>query len=45
MIRGHLGDLIAMPPLPDDARQPVAEMLITDNATGRTTEKEVTDHA
>ncbi len=44
-IREHLGDLLSMPPMPDDTREKAAEIVITDNATGKVAEQEVTDHA
>lgn len=45
IVRDYLGDLLTMPPLPTGDRQTVAEAIITDNATGAQTFKEVSDHA
>lgn len=45
IVRDYLGELVAMPPMPTDDRQVVAEAIITENATGKQTYKEVTDHA
>ncbi|WP_417724571.1 hypothetical protein [Salipiger sp.] len=45
VIRDWLGDLTAMPPMPDHLRRKVADLFITDHDTGKTTHKEVTDNA
>lgn len=44
IIREHLGDLLTMPPLPDEATDVVADAILTDPNTGKTREKEITDH-
>lgn len=44
-IRDYLEDLIRMPPMPDETRAPVAEMLVIDNSTGAETVKEISDYA
>jgi hypothetical protein len=45
IVRNHLGDLLAVPPRPRDHHTVVADMIITDNATGKTKHIEVKDHA
>ncbi len=45
LIRDHLEDLVRMPPMPDDGQQITASAIITDNATGKETFKEIRDHA
>lgn len=44
IIRDMLDDLVKCPPLASDARDKVADMIVTDNETGRIVEKEVSDH-
>ena len=44
IIRSHIDDLTMMPPMPDDLRQVVAHLMITDRETGKTMHKEVRDH-
>lgn len=43
LIHDHLGDLLSIPPYYGE-REVVADMIITDNATGKVTHKEVSDH-
>jgi len=43
LIHDHLGDLLSIPPYYGE-RAVVADMFITDNATGKVTHKEVSDH-
>ncbi|WP_333826865.1 hypothetical protein [Pararhodobacter sp.] len=44
IVRDHLGDLLTIPPRPADHRLSVtAEMIVTDNATGKVKEMEVSD--
>lgn len=45
LVRDYLQDLITMPPLPSGDREIVAEAVITDNATGKQSFKEISDHA
>lgn len=45
LIRNHLHDLITCPPLPAEDKETAADALITDNATGTVTHKEIKDHA
>lgn len=45
IIHDLLEDLIRMPPMPDDTRVVSADAIITDNVTGKTVHKEITDHA
>lgn len=45
IIRDYTGDLLSMPPIPSGDRQIVAEAVITDNATGKQSFKEISDHA
>ncbi|HEV8033937.1 hypothetical protein [Yoonia sp.] len=45
IVRNHLGDLLAVPPRPRDHHTIVADMIVTDNATGKTKHIEVKDHA
>ena len=42
LIRDHLGDLLAMPPMPTSEERVVADIIKTDHDTGKTTEAEVT---
>jgi hypothetical protein len=46
VVRDHIGDLLAMPPMPpsEDA-EPVGMLTIENRSTGQTIEREVTDHA
>lgn len=44
IIRDALSDLVTCPPLPEDTRVKVADMVVEDQLTGRIIEKEVTDH-
>lgn len=43
IVRQCLGDLIKMPPMPEDTRQVVADAIVTDPETGRTSEREIID--
>lgn len=45
IVRDFLQDLLTMPPLPSGDREIVAEAVITDNATGKESFKEISDHA
>lgn len=45
LIRNHLHDLLTCPPLPAEDREIAADAIITDNATGKVTHKEIKDHA
>lgn len=45
MVREHLGDFLAMPPLSEERKEIVAEMTVIDNATGSAKDVEVRDHA
>lgn len=45
LIRNHLGDLIACPPLPVEDKEIAADALIHDASTGKVTHKEIKDHA
>lgn len=45
IVRDHLGDLLAVPPRPRDHHEVVADMIITNNTTGKETHREVKDHA
>lgn len=45
IVRDFLQDLLTMPPLPSGDREIVAEAVITDNATGKQSFKEISDHA
>jgi len=45
IVRSHLGDLLAVPPRPRDHHEVVADMFVTDNATGSVKHVEVKDHA
>lgn len=44
LIHDHLDDLVGIPPLPPKERRAVAELLVTDNRTGRSKEIEVCDY-
>ncbi len=44
IVRDMIPELINCPPLPDYKRRKVAEMIVTDNQTGKIVEKEVSDH-
>jgi len=44
LIRDSLGDLLAMPPLPDSEKHAVADVQITDPETGKSTEAEIVDN-
>jgi len=44
VVRDCLGDLLRMPMFPADQREVVADVLITDTDTGKTTEAEAVDH-
>ncbi|MBV7408758.1 hypothetical protein [Maritimibacter sp. DP1N21-5] len=44
LIRDNLDILIEMPPLPDDSREVVADVLHRDHDTGKITHREITDH-
>lgn len=43
-IRAELDELRKCPPMPRDDREKVAEMLVRDNATGKESTKEISDH-
>lgn len=47
IVHDHLGDLLAIPPMPADMRETVSlgEATVTDRETGRTIEREVTGQA
>jgi hypothetical protein len=46
VVRGHLGDLLAMPPMPESPdMRPMADMTITNHTTGAVLEREVRDDA
>lgn len=45
IVRDYLQDLLTMPPLPSGDREIVAEAIIRDNATGKESFKEISDHA
>ena len=44
LIRDHLGDLLSTPRFPDREKQAVADALITDPETGKSTEAEIIDN-
>lgn len=44
IIRDHLGDLLAMPPIPSTEREVVADTIMTDPNTGRSVEAEIRDY-
>lgn len=44
IVRSHLGDLLAVPPMPRDHHEVVADMIVTDNNTGKELHREVKDH-
>lgn len=45
IVRDHLGDLLTTPPRPRDHHEVAADMIITDNRTGKEIHREVKDHA
>lgn len=44
IVRDSLGDLLSMPPFPSGEKQTMADVLITDANTGKTTEAEIIDN-
>lgn len=43
VIRDHMGDLLSMPPAPTHDKKVVADLIYTDNDTGKVIHKEVKD--
>lgn len=44
LINNHIGDLLAIPPMPESEMEVLADVLLTDTSTGKSIEREIIDH-